>query len=257
MSVEREMTFWEHIDEFRGILFRAVFVIVVGMIVAFLAKDFVFDRIILAPLDDQFVLYRVLNRLLLGLGYAAAPSFSMELINIDLAAQFFIHLKISFWVGFILVLPYVLYLLWGFVAPALYVSEKKAVRGAFFFGGGMFLIGLVVAYGLIFPLTLRFLGTYQVSASVANQISLQSYIAMFIRLCLVMGLVFEMPALAAVLSRVGLLTRSWMKKYRKHAIVVLMILAAIITPTGDAFTLFRVGIPFYMWYELSIFFCKP
>ena len=132
MSVEREMTFWEHIDEFRGILFRAVFVIVVGMIVAFLAKDFVFDRIILAPLDDQFVLYRVLNRLLLGLGYAAAPSFSMELINIDLAAQFFIHLKISFWVGFILVLPYVLYLLWGFVAPALYVSEKKAVRGAFF-----------------------------------------------------------------------------------------------------------------------------
>ncbi len=256
MAAEREMTFWEHIDELRGILWRALVVVLVGMVVAFLAKDFVFGTLILAPLRDDFILYRGLAWLLTRLGLEAPAAFSMELINIDLAAQFFIHLKISFWAGFIVTIPYLLYLLWGFVAPALYDSEKHAVRGAFLFGGGMFLVGLLMAYLLIFPLTLRFLGTYQVSASVANQISLQSYIAMFIRLCLMMGLVFEMPTLAAVLSRIGLLTRDWMKKYRKHAVIVLLVLAAIITPTGDAFTLFLVGIPMYLLYELSIYFCK-
>jgi sec-independent protein translocase protein TatC len=233
-----------------------LFVIVVGMIVAFLAKDMVFGRIILAPLDDSFVLYRGLQWLLTRVGLPAPDAFSMELINIDLAAQFFIHLKISFWAGFVVSIPYILYLLWGFLAPALYASEKRAVKGAFLFGGGMFLVGLLMAYFLIFPLTLRFLGTYQVSETVANQISLQSYIAMFIRLCLMMGLVFEMPTLAAVLSRIGVLTRAWMKQYRKHAVVVLLILAAVITPTGDAFTLCLVGIPMYLLYELSILVCK-
>ncbi len=256
MGTEREMTFWEHMDELRGVIIRALVVIVVGMVVAFLAKDFVFGHIILAPLDDSFALYRGLAWVLSQVGLPAPAAFSMELINIDLAAQFFIHLKISFWAGFVLAVPYILFLLWRFVAPALYVSEKKAVKGAFLFGGGMFLIGLLVAYFLIFPLTLRFLGTYQVSETVANQISLQSYIAMFIRLCLMMGLVFEMPTLAAVLSRIGLLTKDWMKRYRKHAVVVLMVLAAVITPTGDAFTLFLVGVPLYLLYELSIFFCK-
>jgi sec-independent protein translocase protein TatC len=155
-----------------------------------------------------------------------------------------------------LAIPFILYQLWTFISPALYENEKRTVKVAFAFAGVLFLLGLVVGYYLIFPLTLRFLGTYQVSSEVVNQISLQSYISMFTWMIMIMGIVFEMPSLAAILSKLGILTRSFLKKYRKHAFVILLVLAAFITPSGDPFTLMAVGLPLYGLYELSILVCR-
>ena len=152
--------------------------------------------------------------------------------------------------------PIILYFLWGFVSPALYPNEIRAVKKAFGLSGFLFFIGVMVGYFLVFPLTLRFLGTYQVSRSVVNEISLQSYISMFVWLILIMGMVFELPCLALLLSKFGIITKSLLKKYRKHAFVIILVLAAFITPSGDPFTLFAVATPIYFLYEISILLCS-
>lgn len=250
------MTFWEHLDELRKVIFRALGVIMLFMVVIFIGKDYVFNDIILAPIGSDFALYRWFNALFALIGLKPLDSFSLELINIDLAAQFFIHIKVSFYLSFVVAFPFIIYLVWGFISPALYQNEKGVMKKAFGFASLLFYMGVAVGYFFVFPLTLRFLGTYQVSPDVPNQISLASYIAMFIRLILLMGIVFEMPALAAILSRLGVVNRGMLRKYRKHAAVVLMILAAVITPSGDAFTLFMVALPLYMLYEASILMCR-
>lgn len=250
------MTFWEHLDELRKVIFRGLGLILLFMVVIFIGKDFVFNDVILAPIEGDFALYRWFNALFALIGLNPLDEFSLELINIDLAAQFFIHIKVSFYLAFVVAFPFIIYLIWGFISPALYSNEKGVIKTAFGFASLLFYLGVAVGYFFVFPLTLRFLGTYQVSADVPNQISLNSYISMFVRLILVMGVVFEMPALAAILSRLGVIHRGLLRKYRKHAVVVLMALAAVITPSGDAFTLFMVSLPLYMLYELSILMCK-
>ncbi len=255
-NTQQEMTFWEHLDELRKVLFRSAILIVVLMAVIFSAKDFIFDRIVFAPISSDFPLYRMVDKLLAAMGMPGLDPFKLELINIELSAQFFIHISTTFYFALVLATPFVLYQLWLFIKPALYENEERLVMGAFSFAAILFFIGVLVGYYLIFPLTLRFLGTYQVSSDVANQISLQSYISMFTWMILIMGVVFEMPSLAAILSRLGVLTRSFLKKYRRHAFVVLLILAAFITPSGDPFTLMAVGLPLYALYELSIFVCR-
>ena len=251
-----EMTFWEHLDELRKVLFKSAILIVVLMVGIFSAKDFIFNGVVFAPISSDFVLYKFIDKILAMMGGAPLEPFKLELINIDLSAQFFIHISTTFYFALVLAIPFILYQLWLFVKPALYENEKKAAQGAFSFAAVLFFIGVLVGYYLIFPLTLRFLGTYQVSNEVANQISLQSYISMFTWMILIMGVVFEMPSLAAILSRLGILTRSFLKKYRRHAFVVLIILAALITPSGDPFTLMAVGLPLYGLYELSILVCR-
>lgn len=248
------MTFWEHLDELRKVLFRSAVIFFLLMIVIFMNKNFVFDKIIFAPIDSDFVIYRWLTELSLFLDYpslAPAP-FHLSLINIELSAQFFTHVNVSMTLAFILSVPFILYQLWTFVRPGLYEKEKRAINKAFGFAAILFFIGVLVGYFLVFPLTVRFLGTYQVSDWVVNQISLKSYISMFTWMILIMGVVFEMPALASILSRMGIISKSFLKKHRKHAFVILLILAAVITPTGDAFTLFVVGTPLYLLYEFSI-----
>lgn len=251
-----EMTFWEHLDELRKVLFRSAVVIAVLMAGIFLAKDFVFNTVVFAPIDSDFVLYRLIDKALVLLNMPTLPEFHLELINIDLSAQFFIHVSTTFYFALVLSVPFIIYQLWSFVSPALYENEKRAAKVAFAFSGVLFLLGVLVGYFLIFPLTLRFLGTYQVSYEVANQISLQSYISMFTWLILIMGVVFEMPSLAVILSKIGILTKSFLKKYRRHAFVVMLVLAAFITPSGDPFTLMAVGLPLYGLYELSILVCR-
>lgn len=250
------MTFWEHLDELRKVLFRSALVMAVFMAVIFMAKDFVFNEIVFAPINNDFVLYRWFDEALQCFGLPALPPFQLELINIELSAQFFIHVSTTFYFSLVLTTPFILYQLWLFVKPALYDNERRAVVGAFMFAAVLFFIGVLVGYYLIFPLTLRFLGTYQVSETVANQISLQSYISMFTWMILVMGLVFEMPSLAAILSKLGILHKSFLKKYRRHAFVILLVIAAFITPSGDPFTLLAVGLPLYALYELSIVVCR-
>ncbi|MDD3034487.1 MAG: twin-arginine translocase subunit TatC [Bacteroidales bacterium] len=242
-----EMTFWEHLDELRKVLFRSAIVIFVLMIVVFLNKSFVFDKIILAPANEDFFLYKYLP------GF---EGFNLDLINIELSAQFFTHISVSMALATILAVPYILYQFWSFVKPALYENERNAVRKAFGFASILFFIGVVVGYVFVFPLTVRFLGSYQVSAAVANSISLKSYISMFTQLILIMGIVFEMPALALILAKLGIISASLLRKYRKHAFVILLIASAIITPSGDAFTLMVVAAPLYMLYEFSILICR-
>ena len=175
------MTFWEHLDELRKVIFRSFAVLIVLMVVFFLCKEIVFDGVVLAPLTDDFFVYRWLNDLLALMGLPALKPFAVTLVNIDLAAQFFTHVRMAFWLAVIIALPFLLYQIWLFVRPALYDREKKAAEAAFSMASLLFYVGLAVGYVIVFPLTLRFLGTYQVSESVANQISLGSYIGMFHR----------------------------------------------------------------------------
>lgn len=250
------MTFWDHLDELRKVLYRSAIFLVVFMLVFFGLKDILFDSIIFAPTSSDFILYRGMDRVLQWLHLPALEPFSLKLINIELSAQFFIHISTSFYFGLVCATPIILYFLWGFVSPALYPNEIRAVKKAFGLSGFLFFIGVMVGYFLVFPLTLRFLGTYQVSRSVVNEISLQSYISMFVWLILIMGIVFELPCLALLLSKFGIITKSLLKKYRKHAFVIILVLAAFITPSGDPFTLFAVAMPIYFLYEISILLCS-
>lgn len=239
------MTFWEHLDELRSTLLRIIIAAFIGMLVAFFLKEPLF-QVVLAPSHSTFVTYRFLDKI------ARGSAFYMELINVELAQQFMIHLKISFWVGLFLVLPYILYSLMQYLAPALYAHEAARLRQAFLFGFLMFLIGIAVNYLVIFPFTLRFLSSYQVSADVSNHITITSYISTLLMLSLCMGVVFEMPVVCWILAKMGLLQSKAMKRYRKHAVVAILCIAAVITPSGDAFTLCVVSLPIYLLYEFSI-----
>lgn len=171
--------------------------------------------------------------------------FSVELININVASQFLTHISTSFWFALVLIFPYLTFEIWRFVQPALFDNEKKSVGMAFAFGTFMFFLGCAVGYFLVFPFTFRFLTEYQLSPLITNQISLTSYMGNFLMLIFVMGIVFELPLLAWLLSKLGLVTKTFFRQYRKHAVVVLLVLSAVITPTGDPFTLMIVFLPLY------------
>lgn len=253
------MTFWGHLENLRWALMRAVGVLLVFMIVCFCCMPYLFDHFVLAPTNSEFPLYRWLSRL--GEISSLFPDFSddtysVDIININVASQFMTHISTSFWFALVLMFPYLVFEIWHFVQPALFVNERKSVGFAFFFGTVMFFLGCFVGYFLVFPFTFRFLTEYQLSSMITNQISLNSYMSNFLLMIFIMGIVFELPLLAWLLSKLGLLTRSFLRQYRRHAIVVLMILAAIITPTGDPFTLMVVFLPLYLLYELSIRFVQ-
>ena len=255
----QEMSFWDHLDALRGVLVRIFVVLIVLAIAFFIFMPNIFDNVILAPCHGDFVLYRLFAKLtsgIPGLPQFTTDGFHVELINIQLASQFFIHMSTSFWLALVFSFPIVIYLLWTFVSPALYSHEKRGIKRAFAFGNIMFFLGVAVGYFVVFPVTLRFLADYHVSAMVPNQISLDSYMDTFLMLIFIMGIIFELPLLAWLLGKIGVLKRGFFKKYRRHAIVVLLILAAVITPTGDPFTLTIVFLPIYLLYELSALLVK-
>ena len=235
------MTFWDHLDELRGVIIRALLVTAVAAAVAFCLKEELF-AIVLAPRSGDFITYQVLG----------VESFKISLMNTGLTEQFMVHLKTACYVGVLVALPYIIYALFGFIAPALYDSERKYATLLCGSGYLMFMLGTAVNYLLIFPLTVRFLGTYQVSPDVANMLTLQSYMDTLLMMNLVMGIVFELPVVSWILGKMGLINRQMMRSMRRHAIVVILIVAAIITPTTDAFTLFVVALPIWLLYEVSI-----
>lgn len=252
----KDMGFWDHLDALRGVIMKIGASVVVAAVVLFIFMRWIMDTIILAPCSGSFPLYRLLDYLggsadsswLPDLG---SQGFEVTLINIELASQFFIHLSLSCWLAFILTFPLTIYWLWTFVRPGLYPHERQGAVKAFAFGNLMFYAGVAVGYFIVFPLTLRFLADYQLSERIANTISITSYMDNFLVIILLMGMVFELPLLAWLLGKMGLLSRSFFSKYRRHAIVVLLIMAAIITPTGDPFTLFMVFVPIYLLWEGS------
>ena len=239
------MTFWDHLDVLRNGIIRIVVAFIGVAVVLFAFKDFVFGDFVLAPADSSFWLYRILDL-----------DFTLSLVNIEVAAQFMIHMKVTFICALILVFPYIIYEMWRFIAPALYDNEKKVLKGAFGFASILFYTGLAVGYMLIFPLMINFFAGYQVSPDVTNTFSLSSDISLFSSTVLIFGIVFQFPTLIAVLSSLGVVTREMLRQYRRHAVCVVVILAALITPSGDPFSLMVVTVPLYLLYEFSIFVCR-
>lgn len=244
-------TFWDHLEVLRGVLLRILAVTLVFTVVAFCFKDEVFD-IVLAPKSPDFILYRLLAKVATSLGIPATEWFDVPLINTGLARQFMIHIKTAFCVGVIVASPYMIHQLFGFISPALYANERKLSVRLMASGYVMFLLGIALSYFIIFPLTFRFLGTYQVSGEVANLISLESYMSVLIMLCLFMGLMSEMPVLAYIATKAGIIDSGFLRRYRRHAVLIILVVCAIITPTSDAFTLLIVALPIWLLYEASI-----
>ena len=243
--MKSEMTFWDHLDVLRWSVVRIVVAIAVFAVAAFFLKDELFS-IVLAPRSSDFITYRLLG----------VEAFHIHLMNTGLTEQFMIHMRTAMYAGLLVASPYILYELFRFVSPGLYQNERRYavwIVGAAYV---MFIIGTLVNYLLVFPLTVRFLGTYQVSPDVANMLTLQSYVDTLLGMSLVMGVVFELPVVCGLLGRMGLLTNQMMSTYRRHAVVAILIVAAIITPTTDVFTLFIVALPIYLLYEISIWIVK-
>ncbi|MCH5240057.1 MAG: twin-arginine translocase subunit TatC [Muribaculaceae bacterium] len=244
-------SFWDHLDELRNVLLKITLVAILCGIVAFLFKELLFT-IVLAPKEESFITYRWIEKI--GGVFSATPveGFDVSLINTGLAQQFVIHMKTALCFGVLCASPYILYQLFRFVSPALYETERRYALQVVGNGYLMFIVGVMIGYFLIFPLTFRFLGTYQVSEEVVNMISLDSYMSTLVLICLAMGVVFELPVVCWLFARMGFLNSAFMKKYRKHSIVGVLIVAAVITPTSDVFTLLAVSLPMYLLYEASI-----
>lgn len=237
------MSFWDHLEVLRGTLFRSVLAVALLSIV-FLCIPKTLFRAVLWPTQPSFPLYRL-----------PGVDFGMQLINIELSAQFFVYLKVAVLCGFVLAFPYVVYELWRFLAPALYEQEKKAVKTAFRLSSGLFYLGVAVGYFIVLPVCLMFFMNFSLSDSIQNTISLSSYMSLFTGMVFLIGLLFEFPTVVLVLGSLGILDRSMLRKGRKFAFVAVLILAALITPS-DPFSMFVLAIPLYGLYEFSILLCK-
>ena len=241
MKNNEAATFWQHLDVLRWVILRSLGVAVVFAVVAFCLKDWLFT-VILAPRTSAFITFQ----------WMGVEPFSVHLMNTGLTEQFMTHMRVAMYAGLLCAAPYIIFELFRFVSPGLYQNERRAGLWIVTSGYLMFMLGTLLNYFLIFPLTVRFLGTYQVSPEVENMLTLQSYTDTLISMSLVMGVVFELPVICAILGRLGIISSSLMTRYRRHAIVAILIVAAIITPTTDVFTLLIVSLPIWLLYELSI-----
>ena len=244
LDESKDMSFWDHLEALRQGLFRILIALVVLFVVLFFFKDFLFDKLILAPTRNGFFFYRWFGM-----------STGLQLVNIELSTQFMVHMRVTFMCAFIVGCPYVLFEIWRFIAPALYEHEKRATRRAFLFASFLFYLGIAVGYCIILPLMVNFFDGYKVSEEVVNTISLNSYISTVNSTVLLFGLVFEIPTLVALLSQIGLLSRQTLLGGWKWAVVIIAVLAAIITP-ADPFSMLIAAIPLTLLYGISILVCK-
>ena len=238
----KEMSFWDHLEELRGTLFRSIVALCILAVLGFIFKKQLFWLIFL-PASPDFFLYRILGW-----------SFSLDMINVEMAAQFFVHLQAAFGAALIIGFPYLVWELWRFVAPALYDNEKKAVGGAFLMATGFFYLGVAVGYMLVLPACVQFFLNYSVSPMVSNAITISSYMSMFTSTVLLTGVAFEFPTVIWALSRLGVLQRSQLRSGRRYALVAVLVLAAVVTP-ADPLSMLIVAAPLYLMYELSILMC--
>lgn len=252
-SENAEMSFLEHLEALRWHIIRSVLAIMVFSVVAFIEKDFIFNSIIFAPKNPQFFTNRLLAHIadLTGIQSLKINQHELQLISIAMSGQFMTHVWTSIVFGLIIASPYVIYQFWSFVKPALYENERKHASGAVLIMSGLFILGTLFGYYLIVPFSIDFLGSYSISNSVINQINILSYISTVTSIVIAGGIVFELPVLAFFLSKIGLITPKFLRKYRKHSYVLLLIVSAIITPP-DIFSQIAVCIPLVILYEASI-----
>lgn len=251
---EDKMSFLDHLEVLRWHLIRIVIALFIGASLAFVFKYIVFDVIVLAPANNEFITYRLFCKLsqFLNLGDGLCfDDLKFELINLSMAGQFSMHIVVSLIAGVILAFPYILYEVWRFIKPALKNAEKNYARGLVFWGSFLFLSGVAFGYYVITPLSVQFLGSYTVSELVMNQISLRSYISTVTTITLSTGIVFQLPILVYFLSKLGFVTPLLMRTYRRHAIVGVLLLSAIITPP-DISSQVLVSLPLLLLYEISI-----
>jgi sec-independent protein translocase protein TatC len=253
-SAERkEMSFLDHLEELRWHLIRSVIAILVVAIAAFIAKSFVFDVVIFGPRNPEFATYRFFCWLgeTTGIDIMCVTEMPFEILNISMAGQFTTHMWVSFVAGLIVAFPYIVFEFWRFISPGLHLQERKASRGMIWITSFLFITGVAFGYYVIAPFSVQFLTTYTVSPEVVNRIDLSSYISTVTSVALASGLIFELPVVVYFLSKAGILTPEIMRTYRKHAIVVILILSAIITPP-DLTSQILVTLPVLLLYELSI-----
>lgn len=252
---DTEMSFMDHLEELRWHIVRSLLAIIAVGVVLFLNKEFLFDTLILGPKNPNFPTYRAMcwlaDRYNLG-DDLCIKEIGFKLINRDLSAPFMIHLQTSFTVALVTVFPYILWEIWRFVEPALYDTERRNIGGTVFMGSLMFYIGALFGYYLVAPFSVQFLGSYQISADIENTVDISSYVESVTGLVFACGLVFEFPLIVYFLSRLGVMTPAFMRTYRKYALVVILFLAAIITPSPDMFSQLIVAAPLYLLYEASV-----
>ncbi len=249
-----EMSFLEHLEALRWHIVRSLVAVVGVAIVVFVAKDFVFDTIIFGPKQLDFISYRVMCLLSerLSLGDALCmQEIAFTVVNLDMAGQFLTHVKVSLILGFVVAFPYVFWEFWRFVQPALYENELRHARGLVFVCSLLFSIGVLFGYFIITPFSVNFLGGYRVSEEVVSTINLGSYISVIAMISLASGIIFELPVVAWLLSKLGLLTPEFMREYRRHAYVITLVVSAVITPP-DVTSQIIIAIPIVFLYEISI-----
>jgi len=252
-SLEGEMSFFDHLEALRWHLIRSALAIVVFTIFVFIYYDWIYDHIIMAPSKSTFWTFRMMCDLGTFLHRDMCPGkINIQLINTEMAGQFTLQIDSSLMIGLVLGIPYLLYELWRFIKPALHEKERKAASGFVFYASFLFLSGVMFGYYVITPISLNFLAGYTVSASIQNLFSIDSYISSVSTLTLATGLVFELPILVYILANLGVATPKFMRETRRYAIVIILIIAAVVTPTPDMLTMTVVAIPLLLLYELSI-----
>ncbi len=258
-----EMSFIEHLEELRWHIVRAAMAAFIFMVLAFINREFIFDRVILKPKSPEFPtnlllsqvndwMNAIFNTNSTALAINTAP---LNIVNIDMAGQFLSHIKVSLVAGLIVASPYIFWEVWRFIKPALQSNEAKHARGTVFYTSTLFLTGVLFGYYIITPLSIHFLGSYNVSLEVANTIKLSSYIGTVTSVTFATGVIFELPIAVLFLSKAGLITPKYMRNYRRHAYVILLILSAIITPP-DIFSQVLICVPLILLYEISIFISR-
>jgi len=258
MNSEKEMSFLDHLEELRWHLIRSTLAVLLFGTLAFIAKEFIFDVLLFGPKKADFPTYKLLCKVAQTIGFKESFCFTELPFRIQsrtMAGQFSAHIWTSITAGFIIAFPFVLYEFWKFISPGLKIKERKSARGFILIASLLFFIGVLFGYYIVTPLSINFLGSYQVSKEVFNDFDLSSYISLVRASTLACGLIFELPILIYILTKIGLLTPETLRKYRKFSLVIVLILSAIITPPDIASQVI-VTIPIVILYELSIFISK-
>lgn len=256
-TMEAEMSFFDHIDVLRKHLLRALLAIVIFTGAAFWYYDFIFNSVIMGPKDPNFWTYRMMCKLA-----AAFPSLGQDfciteikgkIINTEMAGQFTLQINSCIMTGIVFGIPYLLFELWLFIKPALHEKERKSARGFVFFASVLFFIGILFGYFIICPLSINFLTNFSVSKMIENTFTIDSYLSSIATLTIGTGIIFELPVVIYILSIFGIMTPKFMRASRRYAIVIILIIAAVVTPTPDMMTMLVVAFPLFLLYELSIF----
>lgn len=255
-NLEAEMSFFDHLDVLRKHLIRSSLAILVFTVLAFVFYDFIFDKVIMGPKSPQFWTYRMMcsltERFNLGPDFCI-KEIPFNIINTEMAGQFTLQMNSSLMIGIVLGFPYLLFEIWRFVKPALHDKERKSASGFTFYATLLFLIGILFGYYIIAPLSISFLAQYSVSDVIDNQITIDSYLATVATLTIGSGIIFELPIIIFILSKLGVMTPKFMRSSRRYATVIILIIAAIVTPTPDLLTMLTVSFPLFLLYEVSIY----